>query len=184
MSSTSGAARAYLLTGRPGCGKTTIIREALAAAGARAGGFFTEEVRDRGARRGFRIETIDGASAALADVGFKGPCRVGKYGVDVGSMEVVAVPAIREAARKRDIVVIDEIGRMELFSPSFPEAVIEALESGKKVVGTIMLAPHPWADDLKRREDVHVAVVTRENHDEVLKDLVRWMGSPRTPAEL
>jgi nucleoside-triphosphatase len=184
MSSNPRDKRAYLLSGRPGCGKTTIIQKALAAVGGSAGGFFTEEVRDQGERRGFRITTVDGASAALAHVDFSSPYRVGKYGVDVDGMEGLAVPAVREAVRNRDIVVIDEIGKMELFSPSFSEAVVEALESGKMVVGTIMLASHPWADEVKRRDDVHVATVTRDNRSEVLEDLLRWMGSPRTPAEL
>jgi nucleoside-triphosphatase len=184
MSSDAGEKRAYLLSGQPGCGKTTIIRKALAAAGPSAGGFYTEEVRDRGARRGFRIITVDGGSAVLADVAFRSRYRVGKYGVDVNGMEEVAVPAIREALRGRDIVVIDEIGKMELFSSSFREAVIEALESGRKVVGTIMLASHPWVDEVKRRGDVHVATVTRDNRGEVLGDLLQWIGSPTAAPEL
>ena len=184
MSSYTGGKRAYLLSGQPGCGKTTVIRKALAEAGTSAGGFYTEETRDRGARRGFRIVTVDGVSSALADVAISSRYRVGKYGVNVDGMEEVAVPAIREAVRSRDIVVIDEIGKMELFSSSFRDAVIEALESGKKVVGTIMLASHPWADEVKRRDDVHVATVTRENRGEVLEDLLLWIGSPTASPEL
>ena len=98
-------------------------------------------------------------------------------------MEELAVPAVREAVRGRDIVVIDEIGRMELLAPSFADAVVEALESGKKVVGTIMLASHPWADEVKRRDEVYVATVTRDNRAEVLEDLLRWMGFPTGPSE-
>jgi nucleoside-triphosphatase len=169
--------KAYLLSGQPGSGKTTIIKEVLSKVGKSAGGFYTEEIRNQGIRQGFRIITLDGKSATLAHSGISSPYRVSKYGVDISSMEEVAIPAVREAICNRDIVVIDEIGKMELFSYSFRDAVIEALESEKRVLGTIMLASHPWADVVKRRAEVEVISVTRLNRSEVVDQVLGWLES-------
>jgi nucleoside-triphosphatase len=168
--------KACLLSGEPGSGKTTIVKEVLAGAGMSAGGFYTEEIRSHGIRQGFRIVTLDGRNAILAHSDISSPYRVSKYGVDINSMDEVAIPALREAVRTRDIVVIDEIGKMELFSTSFRDAVIEALESGKKVLGTIMLASHPWADGVKRRPEVEIITVTRVNRSGVVNQVLRWLG--------
>lgn len=167
--------RACLLTGEPGVGKTTLIKQAVERAQARAGGFYTEEIRTGGARRGFRIVTLDGESAVLAHADFDSPHRVSKYGVDVESLEKVGVAALRDAIRDRDLVVIDEVGKMELCSPAFRETAAQALDSGKMVLGTIMAARHPVADDIKRRPDVTVVAVTRANRQRVLGELEHWL---------
>lgn len=167
--------KAYLLCGEPGSGKTTVIMEVIARAGKSCGGFYTGEIRAGGIRQGFGITTLDGKSATLAHTAIGSRHRVGKYGVDIDSMDEVAVPAVREAIRSCDIVVIDEIGKMELFAPSFKEVVIEALQSGKKVLGTIMLAPHPWADGVKQRPEVEIITVTRNNRSEVIKQVLEWL---------
>jgi len=159
--------RAYLLSGEPGSGKTTIIKEVLSKVNKSAGGFYTEEIRSQGVRQGFKIVTLDGKSAVLAHTSVRSSHRVSKYGVDTDSMDKVAVPALKQALQSKDIIVIDEIGKMELFSPSFQDAVIEALQSEKKVLGTIMLASHPWADKIKERPEVEVIKVTRFNRSEV-----------------
>lgn len=170
---------ALLLSGEPGSGKTTIIKEALRTAGSSAGGFYTEEIRRGPAREGFSIVTLDGDKAVLAHISIRGPHRVGKYGVDVDSLDRVAVAAVTTAVRTRDIVVIDEIGKMELLSVHFREAVTEALESGKKVLGTIMLASHPWADATKRRPGVKVVLVTRANRGFAVERVLEWLESGR-----
>jgi nucleoside-triphosphatase THEP1 len=167
--------RAYLLTGDPGTGKTTIIKEVLSKVNKSAGGFYTEEIRSQGVRQGFKIVTLDGQSAVLAHTSVRSPHRVSKYGVDSDSMDKVAVPALKQAIQSNDIIVIDEIGKMELFSPSFKDAVIEALQSEKQVLGTIMLASHPWADKIKERPEVEVIQVTRFNRDEVVKQVLNWL---------
>ena len=169
--------RACLLTGEPGCGKTTIIKEVLASTNKSAGGFYTEEIRTKGVREGFKIITLDGKSAVLSHVDIRSPHRVSKYRVDVESMDKTAVTALREAIQSKDIIVIDEIGKMELFSSAFKDAVIEALQSEKKVLGTIMLASHPWADKIKERPEVEVIQVTRLNRNEVVNQVMAWVGA-------
>jgi nucleoside-triphosphatase len=172
-----GMKKAYLLSGEPGSGKTTIIKEVLAKVGKSAGGFYTEEIRSQGIRQGFQIVTLDGKNATLSHIGVISRHRVGKYGVDTSSMDTVAIPAVREAIRSCDIVVIDEIGKMELFSTYFRDAVTEALESDKRVLGTIMLAPHPWADGIKRRAEVEIIRVTKANRSEVVDQVLLWLDS-------
>ncbi len=169
--------QAYLLSGAPGVGKTTIIRQALAKVEGTTGGFYTQEIRSQGVRQGFEIVTLNGDKAILAHVDFHSPHRISKYGVDITNLDRVGVPAVRQAIQECDIVVIDEIGKMELFSLAFREAVLEALASGKKLLGTIMLPPHPWADNIKRHPGVQVLPVTRTNHHQVLEEVVGWLGS-------
>ena len=168
-------ANVYLLTGSPGTGKTTVIRQAVAMSKAKAGGFYTEEIRTNGARQGFRIVTLDGNNAILAHVDSLSRHRVSKYGVNIQNLDNVGVAAIDQAIGESDLVVIDEIGKMELFSPSFREAVLRAIDSGQKVLGTIMLSPNPFADDIKRHPNVKVVELTRANHERVLREILDWI---------
>ena len=165
----------FLLTGRPGTGKTRLIKEAIAGMGSKAGGFYTEEIRSGGVRQGFKLVTLDGQSAILAHVKIHSPYRVSKYGVDIDSLDRVGVSALRKAAQECDLVVVDEIGKMELFSANFKEAVLEIIGSGKRVLGTIMLNAHPWADAIKRRPQVDLVPVTGANYHQVLAELRQWL---------
>jgi nucleoside-triphosphatase len=167
--------RVYLLTGRPGTGKTSLIKQAVAGLKGKAGGFYTEEIRDQGTRLGFKLVTLDGQEAILAHVNIPSRYRVSKYGVDVDSLDRVGVSALRQAAKQCDLVIVDEIGKMELFSTDFREAVLEIIGSGKRVLGTIMLVPNPWADAIKRQPQVNLVEVTRTNYYRVLDDLQHWL---------
>jgi nucleoside-triphosphatase len=165
----------YLLTGRPGTGKTSLIKQAVPGMRGKAGGFYTEEIRTQGVRQGFRLVTLDGQDAILAHVNIHRPYRVSRYGVDIDSLERVGVSALRQAAQQCDLVVIDEIGKMELFSANFRDTVLQIISRGKKVLGTIMLSPHPWADAIKRQPQVNLVEVTRYNHHQVLEELGVWL---------
>ena len=98
----------YLLTGRPGTGKTSLIKQAVAGMRGKAGGFYTEEIRGQGVRLGFKLITLNGKSAILAHVGIHSPYRVSKYGVDTDGLERVGVSALYKAAEECDLVIIDE----------------------------------------------------------------------------
>jgi len=169
--------RVYLLTGRPGTGKTSLIKRAVARMKGKAGGFYTEEIRSQGVREGFRLVTLDGQDTILAHVNIHSPCRVSKYGVDIDNLDRIGVSALHQAAQQCDLVVVDEIGKMELFSPSFREAVLQIIDSGKRVLGTIMLSPDPRADAIKRKPQVKLLTVTRANHHEVLEELLNWLNA-------
>ena len=174
--------QAYLLTGRPGVGKTTCLRRAVERLGRPAGGFFTEEVRRRGTRAGFALVTLDGERAMLAETGRREGPRVGKYAVDLEALDRIGVPAIRRAIAAGAVVVVDEIGRMELASEAFRAAVAEALASEAPILGTILAGPHPWADRIKRDPRVTVLEVTLATRDALPAELARRLAARPEPA--
>ena len=163
---------AFLITGHPGCGKTTLIRRLVDELGVPAGGFYTQELRTRGRREGFGLTTLDGQTATLASVHIAGGPRVSRYGVNPAALDEVGAPAIERAVASTRLIVIDEIGKMELLSNHFRQAVLAALESGKPVLASVMLAAHPWADALKRRPEASLLLLTEANRAQVAADLL------------
>lgn len=166
------AKKNVLITGRPGVGKTTLIRRVLGALAVDAGGFYTHEIRERGARVGFAITDLRGASGILAHVDRRGGYRVGKYGVNSEDLERIGIPAVREAVLRSRLVVMDEIGRMELCSRAFQDAVLEALGSPVPVLGTIQDRKNSFLDAVRARDDVEIVRVDEANRDRLVEDLV------------
>ncbi len=168
-------ARTLLLTGRPGVGKTTIIQQAAQTLGPRAGGFYTQEIFGPGGRKGFRLITLDGQAAVLAHHEFRTRNRVGRYGVDVAALDAVGVAAIRQAVQSKEIVVIDEIGKMELFSGEFRGAVLKAMSSPKIMVATVMQQEHDWVAALKQLPQVTMWEVTLRNRNLMSAQVMQWI---------
>lgn len=167
----------YLLSGQPGTGKTSLIKQLVAEVKIPAGGFYTEEIREQGVRKGFKLVTLDGKETVMAHININSPYRVGKYGVDVASLEQVGVSALEMAARQSDLVVVDEIGKMELLSPRFQQTIWEIIGGGKRVLGSIMLTYHPWADKIKRHPRVNIITLTRDNHQLVREEIRHWLSA-------
>jgi nucleoside-triphosphatase len=167
----------FLLTGLPGSGKTGLIKQVIARLEVRAGGFYTEEIKSQGTRQGFRLVTLEGETAVLSHVNIKSPHRVSKYGVDVESLERVGVAAIERAAKEGELVVIDEIGKMELLSARFRETVLKIVNSGQRLLGTIMLNPNPYADAIKSQPQVKLLTLTRSNQPQVMAELQDWLNT-------
>jgi len=162
-----------LLTGVPGCGKTTVIRKVVSALKIPASGFYTAEERaPGGGRTGFSIHTLDGKSGILARIGMDSPWRVGRYGVDLHSVDLLAVASIK-AGNETDLVVIDEIGKMECFSSIFCQAVERALNCPNPVLGTVAARGSDFLRKIRNRPDISLIEVTRENRDRLPADLVK-----------
>ena len=169
-------AQHILLTGAPGCGKTTVIRrvvERLRASGAPLFGFWTEDLRERGRRAGFAMETVEGKRGVLAHEDFKSGPRVSRYRVDVPAFERLAVAEIERAlASAEGVLVVDEIGKMELFSDAFTRAIAAAFDSPLRVLATIMQKPNAFADGIKARKDVAIIVATPANRDALAEEIL------------
>jgi nucleoside-triphosphatase len=161
-----------LLTGRPGIGKTTLIKRLIEASSLSKGGFYTEEVREKGQRVGFSLITLDGKRSLLAHLKTKSPYRVGRYGLDIDTFEAIGVESMRKAISTNDIIIIDEIGRMELFSRKFREVVLQALKTGR-VVATIKKGRGNFIDKIKSRKDVRVLKVNLENRETLSSKLTK-----------
>jgi nucleoside-triphosphatase len=166
-----GMSQRVLLTGRPGSGKTTLIKRILNEVPQRFGGFYTEEIRDHGARVGFKVVALEGGEAVFAHVDFTTPERVGKYRLDLSALEAVGVNAIRKAVQAGRLIVIDEIGPMEIRSVVFREAVNEALDSELPVLATIFLRSLPFTAAIKSRPDVVLIEVRPDNRERLVSQL-------------
>jgi len=133
--------KVFLITGRPGIGKSTLIRrisETLRRRGYRIGGILTAEIREGGVRVGFEITDLEsGRKGVLAHVRQREGPRIGKYRVNLEDLDSIGVQSIRNSLERADVIFIDEVGPMELKSKKFFEAFMEAVRSDKPVVATI-----------------------------------------------
>lgn len=179
--------RLVFVTGRPGVGKTSVLLravDALKAKGYKVGGMISHEIRERGVRVGFGIVDFHtGQRGLLAHVTQPSGPQISKYRVNLSDLNVIGAGSILNAARDADIIVVDEIGPMELFSPEFRKAVGQAIKSSKPVVGTI----HFRARDLliniiEAREDAEILEVTYENredlHNVIIGKVVQSLEKP------
>ncbi|KAI8513291.1 hypothetical protein Bbelb_099300 [Branchiostoma belcheri] len=171
-----------------GIGKTTLTQKAcevLQKDGVRVQGFYTEEVRTGGRRQGFNIITLDGQRGPLArvcqqsgDQGRRREYRVGQYLVNLPSFEGLALPVLRfkPPSGTKCVYIIDEIGKMEMFSQHFIQAVRLVLDSpGSTVLATLPVAkgrPLPVVEEIRRRNDATLFTVTKENRDSLVPEVV------------
>lgn len=138
--------KCVLITGSPGVGKTTLVIRVLESLRAsfpnlKVQGFFTRELRQGDERVGFEVVTVSGQRAPLASINNPSPesirwPTVGRYRVDVASFESVALPEL-QMKEDIDLFVIDEVGKMELYSSSFLPAVLRILDSNIPLLATI-----------------------------------------------
>jgi nucleoside-triphosphatase len=159
-----------LVTGIPAIGKTTAIiktAEILKAQGYEIGGLITKEKREGDARVGFEIQDLATQKQGwLAHIKQPNGPRIGRYRVNLTDLEGVGASAIQNATETADIIIIDEIGPMELQLKAFKEAVMQALDSAKPVIATVHHNAHDaFVRNIKARQDAEVYEVTLENRD-------------------
>ena len=161
-----------LLTGTPGVGKTTVLMKTISALkekGISVGGMVSREVREGGARVGFEIQDIASSRRGwLAHINQKTGPQVGKYRVNLEDLSAIGAQAVSGAAEKCQIIAIDEIGPMELFSEEFKDAAWKALDSPKLVIAVVhWKAKDRLINAAKKREDAEIITVTVENREKL-----------------
>ena len=163
-----------LVRGEPGVGKTTLMQKIAARFNGAKGGFYTEEMRERGERVGFKIKSFDGREGLLAHVGVFSNYRVGRYFVNIHDLDDIAVNSILSSLDS-DIIFIDEIGKMELFSERFRQAVLMALET-RKVVGTLKASSDEFSSRIAEREDTRIFELDRGKMENLVGEIVELLG--------
>ena len=154
-----------LLTGRPGIGKSTVIRSVIEKLGPdRVGGFWSSEIREKSRRVGFSLESVAGERGILAHIDSERGPKVGKYVVNISEIERVAIPAMIAARTSGKIIAIDEIAKMELYSSRFLSEVKKCLDSNR-VLATIQQRSSPSLNDIQIRSDIVMYTVTIENRE-------------------
>lgn len=157
------------VTGSPGVGKSTLVQKAAAALGCRVGGVLARDKRFKDRRIGFELlDLSSGATGMLADEAGSGP-QLGKYRVHPEELDGIGAQAV-ENALSCDLIVVDEVGPMELSSRRFIIAVEKALSSNKPMLVVL----HEWSSHRlakKIRGTFKVITVTRENRDALVKEI-------------
>lgn len=165
-----------LLTGPPRCGKTTVVQKVVAAWPGQATGFYTREVREQGVRVGFEIVTLDGQAAMLSHVDFPGPYRVGKYGVNLENLHRVGLPAL-EVGPGVDLVVVDEVGKMECLSPQFIAALERLWVQPVPLLITVAEKGGGYMAAIKEKIDRILITVTTANRDDLPGQILKLLDS-------
>jgi nucleoside-triphosphatase len=180
--------RLLLLTGRPSIGKTSVLLRAandLQKKGYRIGGMISHEVREGGIRVGFEIvDFCTGKRGWLAHVDHPTGPKVSKYRVNISDLNAVGASSVLSAVADDDIIVVDEIGPMELHSQAFRDAIAQAIESAKPLLGTIHYQlDAPLIERIKTREDLELLEVTHENratlHKTIIEKVVAFLEKAR-----
>lgn len=177
----------WAVTGPPGVGKSTLVSRVvlrLKSAGVIVGGFTTVERRTKGVRVGFDIRDLtDGRTGELASTATRLGPRVGRYRVNLSDLSNIGADALLRASISSELIIVDELGPMELVSPAFRRAVKSCIESGRPV---IVVIHERMEDDLLsevRAKAVRAFALTVENRDlaerELGDEVLAAMGSPK-----
>jgi len=166
-----------LLTGQPGCGKTTAIMKIIASLECQdVAGFYTQEIRENNTRKGFDWNRLDGSGGILAHVDIKSRFKVGRYGVDVAGFEKSVVPILDVEQGNTELFVIDEIGKMECFSQKFVASVRRLFASEKSVLATVAKKGSGLISEVKNYPHVQLFNLTRENRDKTVAEILHLLS--------
>jgi nucleoside-triphosphatase len=166
-----------LLTGLPGCGKTTTIMKIISELDRTSfAGFYTEEIRENNNREGFRWKSLNGAGGTLAHVDIKSRFKVGRYGVDVAGFEKSVVPILDVEQSDAGLFVIDEIGKMECLSKKFVAAVRRLFASDKSVLATVARKGKGLISEVKSYPGVELFNLTHENRDKTIGEILQILS--------
>jgi len=166
MSAEKASKTKLLLSGKPGCGKTTLIERIAGELPVSPSGFITKEIRVKGRRTGFEIRGFSGLTGVLAHVDTRSSFAVGNYGVDVSVLESVIESEFGHQDRR--LVIIDEIGKMELYSGKFREVIVGLWKDDSPVIATIMQGRHEFCDRLKSDSHTQLLELTRSNRKDIM----------------
>lgn len=170
--------RNILITGQPGVGKTTLfirLYEELKALNPI--GFYTSEIRENNIRNGFELVSFDGIRKTLSHVKIKGrgTFKVGKYGVDIAAFDNF-LDMIDFFNPEHDLIMIDELGKMECFSAKFQKLIINLLETDKTFISTIAYKGGGLINKIKNQSNIKLFEITKHNRNIMLFEILKYFN--------
>jgi nucleoside-triphosphatase len=179
--------KVILVTGTPGVGKTTTVNRLYthySAKGMRIHGITTREVREDGQRIGFKITDLATSKEgwlARKDASM-GP-QIGSYHVISEDLENIGVRGLERAIEgPADLIVVDEIGPMEMTSLRFRNVVSKVLRGESPTVASVKLGSHYPEVEHIRPQSIQLEV-TSENREKIYRELIEqvdlWIRQDR-----
>ncbi len=117
------------------------------------------------------MKTVDNKEALLGHEVIKSRFHIRRYGISIENVETLAVPSIIPKSED-EIIILDEIGKMECFSEKFCEAATKALDGPNVVLGTIAVGGTDFIRKVKERKDIKIYEVTAQNRNELPEQLI------------
>ncbi|BFH64794.1 nucleoside-triphosphatase [Paenibacillus azoreducens] len=167
----------FLLTGKPRMGKSTLIKNMIHRLGSeRCGGFYTEEIRDDNERIGFKCVAVDGGRLEIASIKNNSTFKIGRYGVDVKGFEDFVIPLLESSLQSKKVIVIDEIGFMQMLSLPFQEWIRKIIFDHQHVVlGTVPVDSHTEIDKIKNHFRVKIIHINEDNRDTIADEIMQMI---------
>jgi len=169
-----------LITGELGAGKTTLVREVVDELGVEPGGYLTRAMPERGLKKWCEIVSLTAGvvpeRAVFARIDRKSPVHICGMGVSAAELEAVGAVALEKAMEVSPLIIMDEIGHMEIVSPRFQNAVVACLDSLTEVLGVIKIEHGPFVDRIKARPDIVLIKLSNVTYD-VTKHYVKGVIS-------
>ncbi len=162
---------AFFLTGAVQTGKSTAIRRFLCANSAiSAGGFLTVSIPTDAGFDVFIVPPVWTADDLTPDA--LAGRRGGVYEKHPENFDGRGCELL--AKRACDILLMDELGRMELEAHAFRAAVLAAVNSGTPVLGVIKPEHNDFLDEVRAQKDVELFPLTIENREEAPAAIAAW----------
>lgn len=156
-------AKNILIDGLPRVGKTTAVQRILSLAKVRCGGFFSQ-AQTKQFYTNFRLVSVQGPHRSMSSQTLLRRFDIpGVVGFNLEDLENFGNPALLHALETCDVVVIDQLGTLEVSSDKFRRVVDLVLASDKVCLATLTSSNVPYIEAIRKRPDVAVYDINRSN---------------------
>ena len=169
----------YFLTGEIRVGKSTLIHNIMQWFPGKIYGFQTFRVYTGNKIKSFCIQSVDyDISAPKRRYFIARRCvEENRWEPAPSVFDKQGVHILKDAIRQNpDMIIMDELGFFENEATLFQKQVMTVLDSEIPVLGVIKQIDTPFLDMIRKRKDVTILTITKENRDDMYQTLIEKMN--------